>query len=320
MSETERQAEHQPRIVLPGGAGLVGQNLALRLREAGYENLLVLDKHAANIAVMRRVMPGIDVREADLAEAGDWQEAFAKADTVVMLQAQIGALDAEPFRRNNLTSTERVLDAMRRHEVPYLVHISSSVVESDANDHYMETKSQQEAIVRQSGISHVILRPTLMFGWFDRKHLGWLARFMKRVPIFPIPGHGRYPRQPLFVGDFCAIIESCLVDRRTDGPFNISGLEYIDYVDIIRGIRRTTGTRTPLLHIPRGIFRTLLQTWALFDRDPPFTADQLDALVAGDEFEIIDWPGIFGVTPTDFEEALRITFTHPEYSRVELEF
>jgi len=31
-----------------------------------------------------------------------------------------------------------------------------------------------------------------MFGWFDRKHLGWLSRFMKKVPVFPIPGHGHY--------------------------------------------------------------------------------------------------------------------------------
>jgi hypothetical protein len=46
-----------------------------------------------------------------------------------------------------------------------------------------------------------------MFGWFDRKHLGWLSRFMKKVPVFPIPGHGRYMRQPLYGGrDFANII------------------------------------------------------------------------------------------------------------------
>ena len=320
MPDIEHPAEHQPRIVLPGGAGLVGQNLALRLHAAGYENLVVLDKHAANVAVMRRLLPDVEIRETDLAEAGDWQDTFAGADAVVMLQAQIGALDAEPFRRNNLTSTRYVLDAMQRHQVPYLVHISSSVVESVANDYYTETKTQQEELVRQSGIAHVTLRPTLMFGWFDRKHLGWLARFMNRVPVFPIPGWGRYPRQPLFVGDFCAIIERCLADQRTRGSFNISGLEYIDYVDMIRAIRRVTGSKTPLLNIPLSFFRTLLRMWALFDRNPPFTADQLDALVAEDEFEIIDWPSIFGVIPTPFEKALRITFEHPQYSAVKLDF
>ena len=25
-----------------------------------------------------------------------------------------------------------------------------------------------------------MLRPTLMFGWFDQKHLGWLSRFMAK--------------------------------------------------------------------------------------------------------------------------------------------
>ena len=58
-----------------------------------------------------------------------------------------------------------------------------------------------------------MLRPTLMFGWFDRKHLGWLARFMQRAPVFPIPGHGRYLRQPLYAGDFCDIIMACIEQR-----------------------------------------------------------------------------------------------------------
>jgi len=33
-----------------------------------------------------------------------------------------------------------------------------------------------------------------MFGWFDRKHLGWLARFMRKVPIFPVPDRGDFLR------------------------------------------------------------------------------------------------------------------------------
>src|SRR3546814_4955123 len=73
-------------------------------------------------------------------------------------------------------------------QVPYLVHVSSSVVNSQAVDFYTESKKAQEKLVVEAGIPHATLRPTLMFGWFDRKHLGWLARFMKRVPVFPIPG------------------------------------------------------------------------------------------------------------------------------------
>jgi uncharacterized protein YbjT (DUF2867 family) len=85
----------------------------------------------------------------------------------------------------------------------------SSVVKSVADDFYTRSKIIQEEIVLESGIACPILRPTLMFGWFDRKHLGWLSRFMQKTPFFPIPGNGRFMRQPLFVGDFCDIIISC---------------------------------------------------------------------------------------------------------------
>lgn len=37
------------KIILPGGAGLVGQNLITRLRSKGYNNIVVLDKHKANL-------------------------------------------------------------------------------------------------------------------------------------------------------------------------------------------------------------------------------------------------------------------------------
>ena len=75
---------------------------------------------------------------------------------------------------------------LKKFKIKQMVHISSSVVESIADDFYTKTKIEQEKIVVDSGIICPILRPTLMFGWFDRKHLGWLSRFMRKVPVFPI--------------------------------------------------------------------------------------------------------------------------------------
>lgn len=308
------------KVILPGGAGLVGQNLVARLKAKGYTDIVVLDKHRANLAVLKKVQPDIVAEYADLAEPGDWQRHFEGADAVVMLQAQIGGLVYEEFVRNNIDSTRLVLDAIKQHQVPYLVHISSSVLESVADDFYTKTKRDQEEMVLASGIPNVVLRPTLMFGWFDRKHLGWLSRFMKKVPIFPVPGHGRYMRQPLYVGDFCDIIIRCIESRKQDGVYNISGHEQIDYIDMIREINRVTRARTAIVKIPYGLFYVLLWIWALFDRNPPFTTQQLAALVGKDEFEVIDWPGIFGVPYTPFAKAIDETFNHPVYGKVVLEF
>lgn len=308
------------KIILPGGAGLVGQNLIARLKSKGYSNLVVIDKHKTNLDILRKIHPDVKAIYADLAESGEWQTNFENASVVVMLQAQIGSKDVKDFESNNVTSTKLILDTIKKFDVSYLVHISSSVVESSANDFYTNSKKEQEKIVLESGIPCPILRPTLMFGWFDRKHLGWLSRFLQKMPIFPIPGNGRYMRQPLYVGDFCQVIISCIENRIGAGIYNISGHENVDYIDIIREIKSAIRSKTPIVCIPYSLFFALIWIWSLFDKTPPFTTQQLSALVAKDEFEVIDWPGIFGVSATPFRKAIQETFNHPEYSKVILEF
>ncbi len=309
------------KIILPGGVGLVGQNLVARLKAKGYTNIVVLDKHRNNLEVLKRVQPDIVAEYADLAQTGDWLKHFAQADVVVMLQAQIGGNDYQDFVRNNIDATRLILEAIKaNNNRAYLVHISSSVVESVADDFYTRTKKDQERMVLESGISCPILRPTLMFGWFDRKHLGWLSRFMKKVPVFPIPGDGRYMRQPLYVGDFCNIIISCIEHQVTDGVYNISGHEKVNYIDIIRAIKKAIRVRTWIVKIPYLLFYVLLWVWGRFDKNPPFTTQQLAALGAKDEFEVIDWPGIFGVPCTPFINAVEETFNDKQYSNVVLEF
>jgi nucleoside-diphosphate-sugar epimerase len=272
------------------------------------------------LGILKEFFPLVCVEYADLSKPGAWQRHFIDADVVVMLQAQIGGLFYEEFIDNNIISTRLILSQIKTSKISYLVHISSSVVESSANDFYTCSKIEQEKIVLESGIACPILRPTLMFGWFDRKHLGWLARLMQKIPVFPIPGNGKYMRQPLYVGDFCAVIISCIENRVPAGVFNISGRQKLDYIDIIRIIKKATGAKAFILKIPYWFFYSLLWVWSFFDKNPPFTTQQLQALVAKDEFEVTNWPETFGVSYTPFEKAIDETFNHPVYSKVVLEF
>jgi nucleoside-diphosphate-sugar epimerase len=314
-----RLIDKNMRIVLTGAAGLVGQNLVVELKLQGYTNLVAIDKHAHNLAILRRLHPEVETIEADLAGPGNWNEAFRGAHCAVQLHAQITGKHSEPFVRNNIEATRRVLEELRRHAVPYLVHISSSVVNSIADDDYTRTKKTQEAMVVESGMRHCVLRPTLMFGWFDPKHLGWLSRFMEKTPIFPIPGDGRFMRQPLYERDFCRCIAKCIAQEPDGMVYDIVGNTRIDYVDIIRTIKRVKGLRTQLVHIPMGLFAFLLRTYALFSREPPFTADQLKALSAGDDFVGVDTVSAFGVAQTPFEDAVRESYCDARYSHVVLE-
>ncbi len=308
------------RIFISGIAGLVGQNLALRLTQAGYTNICGNDKHVTNLEILRKTQPGIETALVDAADKGAWTDMVKSADVVIINQAQIGGLDYEEFVRNNVDATQNILDAIDADKNPYVVQISSSVVNSEADDFYTRSKTAQEELVKTIGINGVILRPTLMFGWFDRKHLGWLRRFMAKTPVFPIPGHGRYRRQPLYVGDFCNVIISCIENQPKDEIYDISGREIIDYIDLIRTIKAVTGEKTAIVKIPYWFFFSLIWLVGLVTKNPPFTVHQLRALIIPEVFDIIDWPEIFGVTQTSFADAVDETFNHDVYSKIVLDF
>jgi nucleoside-diphosphate-sugar epimerase len=306
------------KIIITGAAGCLGMNTVILLKERGYTNIVAIDKHRDNLAVLRELHPDISVVEADLAVRGDWERAFEGGGVLLQMHAQITSLYLEEHRRNHVTATSLVLDAAVRHGVSYVVHLSSSVVISVADDFYTVTKREQEELVSSCSIPHCSLRPTLMFGWFDRTHFGWLFSFMKKFPVFPIPGSGRFLRQPLYVRDMAAVVISAMERRPVNGHFNIIGREDIDYIDIIRAVKRVNRLRSLIVKLPFWFFKFLLDVYAFVFKSAPFTSQQLVALAAGDYFESDPWWDIFDVSATPFDVAINEAFTDERYSGIVL--
>ena len=311
------------KVFLPGGAGLVGINLIALIKSKNPEwELVVVDKKLDSIEIAKNLFPDVNFICEDLSITVNqkWVKEIKNCDLCVMLQAEIGTKNNNLFEVNNITTTSEILKVLKKYKIKRLIHISSSVVNSKTKDLYTKTKRRQEEIVLKEFPYSVVLRPTLMFGWFDRKHLGWLANFMTKLPIFPIPGEGNFIRQPLFVLDFCEIIKSCIDNNSVKGTYNITGLEKIKYIDLMRTLRKVKSAWTLFIFLPIPIFNFLLKFWAFITHKPPFTSSQLVALTAGDEFEVIDWPRIFNIKPTKLRDALMITHNHPKYSKIKMPF
>jgi len=301
------------KVVLAGGAGLVGCNLTPLLLNQGAD-VVVVDKNDRNLALLARLNPGVQTCRADLAADGEWTGLLAGAAAVVDLKAQIAAPSADVFSRNNVDTQRCLNEACRRHRVPHLVHLSSSAVLSVVKDGYADSKRQAEALVQQSGVPHTILRPALMYGCFDVKHLGYITRLMERLPVLPIPGSGRYLRQPLYVLDLCRVILRALERGPSNAAHDIIGHERIPFVELLRTIARERRLSCLVLPVPLPLFGTFLRTWAWLTRRPNFTEEQLAALTAGDEFPVTDWPQQFGVPYTPFLAGLREMYASPHYA------
>jgi len=312
------------KIFIPGGAGLVGLNLIYILSKScpSWE-ILVVDKKRSSIEIGKKLFKNVNFLCEDLTSKNGnlWHSLIKDYDICIMLQAEIGNKDTTQFERNNVLSTEVILKEIKKTSINKIIHVSSSVLNSVYSDFYTETKLIQEKIIlKKWNKKLVILRPTLMFGFFDRKHLGWIQQFMKRFPVFPIPGNGNFIRQPLFVIDFCKIIESCIKNSSIEGIFDITGLEKVPYKKLMKIIRTNIKNKPLFVYIPISIFAFLLEIWKLISHKPAFTKTQLQALTAGDEFEVINWPKIFSVSPTKIEKAIYLTCNHPLYSKIYLPF
>jgi hypothetical protein len=98
--------------------------------------------------------------------------------------------------------------------------------------------------------------------------------------------------------------------------YDLVGDTRIDYIDIIRSIKRVKRLHTLILPIPVAVFGWLLRIYALFSHKPPFTADQLKSLAAGDDFSGVDTEATFGVRQTPFEQAIRESYCDPRYSQI----
>lgn len=304
------------KILVTGAAGLVGQNLIPLLVKKGY-SVIALDKNEKNLQILEEVNLTIDIYKTDLSEKGKWMDLFKDVDVVIDLKAQIAAPTKELFLRNNVQTQKNILDACKKYKVKNLIHLSSSVVISVANDDYTNTKKMGEELVKKSSVPHTILRPPLMYGCFDAKHLGWLTRLLERSPVFPVPGSGKYMRQPLYVMDLCRVIMACSERKPQNKIYNIIGHERIDFIDIIRKIAKAKNLTRAIVPVPLPIFVAMLKAYGIFTRKTVFTKDQLDALMAGDDFPVDNWPQEFKVKYTPFDEALQemLASPHQKYSK-----
>lgn len=95
------------KIVLTGAAGLVGQNLLVELEAQGCGKLVAIDKHAYNLDILRELHPEVDVIQVDLAESGPWEDAFAGAQVVVQLHAQITGKHSPEFKQQALDRAKK---------------------------------------------------------------------------------------------------------------------------------------------------------------------------------------------------------------------
>jgi|ERR1700722_3921192 uncharacterized protein YbjT (DUF2867 family) len=162
-------------------------------------------------------------------------------------------------------NSRTLIGCAREAGIRRIVHVSIANPSVDSPLAYYKGKAQVEQALVDSGVSYAILRPTVIFGAEDIL-INNIAWFVRRFPVFAIPGGGRYGIRPIYVEDMASL----LVDSVTQAGNSIRdavGPETFTFEDLVRLIAQCTGRSIRLLHLPAAIsyMATLTTGWALGD-------------------------------------------------------
>jgi NADH dehydrogenase len=291
-------------VLVTGGTGFVGPHVVHTLRASDLPvRALVRDSGRGS----RLSAWGVDLAVGDVTDPASLRAACEGADTVVHLVAIIKGSEAD-FDRVMSQGTRNVVAAAQEAGVRRVVLASALGLDERSRDAvpYFRAKWDMERAVRDSGLEHVIFRPSFVFG-SDGGVLPTFVRLARFAPVTPIVGPGTQRLQPIWVEDLAeyyarAITEPAAANR----TFDLGGPEAVSWNEFWERLKRVLGVRRPSIHVPFGAMR--LQA-TLTERLPgaPVTRDQLTMLELGDNVVTDANAAVetFGIMLIPLDEQLR---------------
>jgi uncharacterized protein YbjT (DUF2867 family) len=266
-------------VLVTGGTGFVGPHVvhALRAREVPVR-ALVRDRARGS----RLTAWDVELAVGDVTDPASLRAACEGADAVVHLVAIIKGRP-EDFERVMAEGTRNVVAAAKEAGVRRFVLASALGLDERSKDAvpYFGAKWEMEKAVRESGLEHVIFRPSFVFGR-DGGVLPTFVRLARFAPLTPIIGPGTQRLQPIWIEDLAEYYALALTEpAAANRTFELGGPEAVSWNEFWERLRRVLGVRRPSVHIP---FAAMRVQAALTERLPgaPVTRDQLTMLELGD--------------------------------------
>lgn len=176
-----------------------------------------------------------------------------------------------------LENTKTLFRCAKQAGVKRIVHIGVTRASVDSDLPYYRGKAIQEVMLKESGVPFSIVRPTLVFGKEDIlvNNIAWLIR---KSPVFPIFGSGRYRVQPVFVEDLAeiAVRQSTVMEGTT---VDAIGPETFTFQELVALIAEKIGKKPKFVNVPPSLGIFCGRILSVFLRDVLLTGNELKGLM-----------------------------------------
>jgi UDP-glucose 4-epimerase len=265
-----------PRILVTGGLGFIGSNLARRLVADGASVVLcdaLIEGYGGNPANIAEIRNAVEVDRSDVRDSGAMERLVAGCDVVYHLAAQVSHVmslsNPYPDIDINIKGTAVLLEACRKRNPGALVVRSgtrgqygpavrlpvSEETPSDPRGIYEISQLSAEMICRTytriHGIRTVPLRLTNVYGPRGQMHhsqfgvVNWFARLALEGRPIPIFGSGRILRDFLYVEDCVeALVRAAREPRAVGEILNVGHDRSSTFLEVAELLRELVpGTR-----------------------------------------------------------------------------
>jgi NADH dehydrogenase len=178
-----------------------------------------------------------------------------------------------------VANSRALFAAARRAGVRRIVHLSVTNAAVNSPYAYFRGKAEVEAALAEATSEHAVIRPSLVFGGREEILVNNMAWLLRKLPVYAVPGNGRYRVQPVFVGDLAGL---AIAAADGSGPWlqDAVGPEIYAFDEFLGALARALHTRSRLVHLPPALVTALGRGIGPLVRDVLITAEELGALTS----------------------------------------
>jgi UDP-glucose 4-epimerase len=266
----ENEAEVKRKVLVTGASGFIGAAVVAGLAKQGWQVRAAARDPAAIVApsgVERVVMP-------DLAAPTDWAPLLAGVNYLVHLAGIAhahGVVSDSLYTRVNAEAVGELAECARG-RLDRFVLVSSARAQAGFSsaqvitesltpspiDAYGRSKLLAELLLKKSGVSFTVLRPTLTYGSGVKGNVARLAQLAKLPIPIPFGGLANY-RSLLARENLVEAILLVLISERAEGEiFLVSDAEPISVAGMIVAMREGLGRSPGLVSVPSKVLNQLM--------------------------------------------------------------
>jgi len=278
------------RVLLIGATGFTGQRVYHLLKNKAHVTCFV--RKSSDVSSL-----GEDAQLAygDLSDISSLKAAMKDADDIIYT-ASLG-----------FGHGEGAVQAAEESGIQRAIFISTTGIFTKLNPSTKTLRLSAEKAIQSSKLSWSIIRPTMIYGRLGDRNMERLVKWLKKYPVFFMPGGGKALQQPVHVDDLAeGIIAAWENESSHQKIYTMSGKEAEPLVSIVKTIRCKLDKKIWLISLPVAPFVFLLRIYERLVYNPRLKAEQIQRLREDKDFDHDLAKEDLGYNPRAFTDGIDI--------------